>query len=178
VDRSVSRPINRLRLVCKLRDRIEVGDEELLSRLLPENWRVEGRTAELDGSTVKLLSLNPSRDEFMLTLSMKKPEHLENLIRAIIGGCWYIDIYYNFRGDEAVRVAENLRMRFEERGVFELKLFGVRLKVFTYPSLKTLTASYRVGWAEVSKGIVLKVHERLCGAPKSSIISRIMGWRR
>jgi len=174
----VNRPINRLRLICKLRGRARVRDEELLSKLLSKNWKVEGRIAELDGSTVKFLSMNPSRDEFMLTLNLKKPEHLDNIIKSIIRECWYIDIYYNFRGDEARRVAEILRIRFEEKGVFELRLFGVNLKVSAYPSFKTLTVSYRIGWAEVSKNIVLKVHEKLCGAPKSSILSKIMGWRR
>ena len=114
----------------------------------------------------------------MLTLNLKKPEHLDNIIKSIIRECWYIDIYYNFRGDEARRVAEILRIRFEEKGVFELRLFGVNLKVSTYPSFKTLTVSYRIGWAEVSKNIVLKVHEKLCGVPKSSILSKIRGWRR
>ena len=171
-------PINKLRLVCKLRGRAEVRDEELLSNFLSENWKVNGRIAELDGSTVKLLSLNPSRDEFMLTLNLKKPEHLENLVKSIARECWYIDIYYNFRGDEARRVAETLRIGFEEKGVFELRLSGARLKVSAYPSFKTLTVSYRVGWAEVSKNIVLKVHKKLCGAPKSSILSKMMGWRR
>jgi len=102
----VNNPVNKIRLVCKLRDRAEVRDEELLSKLLPEGWRVERRVAELDGSIVKLLGLNPSRDEFMLSLSLKKSEHLENLVRSIIRDCWYIDIYYNFRGDEARKAAE------------------------------------------------------------------------
>ena len=174
----MNNPVNKLRLVCKLRDRAKVRDEELLSKLLPEGWRVEGRVAGLDGSIVKLLGLNPSRDEFMLSLSLKKSEHLENLVRSIIRDCWYIDIYYNFRGDDARRVAEALGVMFEEKGVFEIKLFGVNLKVSSYPSHKALTISYRVGWAEVSKGAVLKIHEKLCGAPKSSILSRIMGWGR
>ena len=174
----MNKTVNKLRLVCKLRDRARVRDEELLSKLLPEAWRIEGRSAELDGSIVKLLGLNPSRDEFMLSLSLKRSEHLENLVRSIIRDCWYIDIYYNFRGDDARRVAEALGVMFEEKGVFEIKLFGVDLKVSAYPSHKALTISYRVGWAEVSKGAVLKVHEKLCGAPKSSILSRIMGWGR
>ena len=174
----MNNPVNKLRLVCKLRDRAEVRDEELLSKLLPGGWRVEGRVAELEGSVVKLLGLNPSRDEFMLSLSLKKSKHLEDLVRSIIRDCWYIDIYYNFRGDEARKAAEALEMTFEERRVFETKLFGVDLKVSSYPSHNALTISYRVGWAEVSKGVVLKVHEKLCGAPKSSILSRIMGWGR
>ena len=174
----MNNPVNKLRLVCKLRDRAEVRDEELLSKLLPGGWRVEGRVAELEGSVVKLLGLNPSRDEFMLSLSLKKSEHLEDLVRSIIRDCWYIDIYYNFRGDEARKAAEALEMTFEEKGTFEVKLFGVDLKVSSYPSHKALTISYRGGWAEVSKGAVLKIHEKLCGAPKSSILSRIMGWGR
>ena len=178
MDRNVNNPVNKIRLVCKLRDRVEVRDEELLSKLLPEGWRVEGRVAQFDGSIVKLLGLNPSRDEFMLSLSLKKSEHLEDLVRSIIRDCWYIDIYYNFRGDEARKAAEALGMTFEEKGTFEVKLFGVDLKISAYPSHKALTISYRVGWAEVSKGAVLKIHEKLCGAPKSSILSRIMGWGR
>ena len=174
----MNNPVNKLRLVCKLRDRAEVRDEELFSKLLPEGWRIEGRVAELDGSTVKLLGLNPSRDEFMLSLSLKKSKHLEDLVRSIIRGCWYIDIYYSFRGDEARRAAETLGVMFEEKGAFEIKLFGIDLKVSSYPSHKALTISYRVGWAEVSRGAVLKVHEKLCGAPKSSILSRMMGWGR
>jgi len=174
----VNKTVNKLRLVCKLRHRARVRDEELLSKLLPEAWRIEGRSAELDGSIVKLLGLNPSRDEFMLSLSLKRSEHLENLVRSIIRDCWYIDIYYNFRGVDARRVAEALGVMFEEKGVFEIKLFGVGLKVSSYPSHKALTISYRVGWAEASKGAVLKIHEKLCGAPKSSILSRIMGWGR
>lgn len=170
--------INKLRLVCRLRGRAEVRDEELLGELLPSNWRVKGRVAELDESTVKLLSLSPSRDEFMLILSLKKPEHLDNLVKSIARECWYIDIYYNFRGEEAGRVAENLGMRFEDKRVSEFRLFGVNLKVSAYPSFKALTISYRVGWSEVSRNIVLKIHEKLCGAPKSSILSRIMGWKR
>ena len=174
----MSNSVNKLRLVCKLRARAEVRDEELFKKLLPEGWRVEGRVAELDGSVVKLLGLNPSRDEFMLSLSLKRSKHLEDLVRSIIRDCWYIDIYYNFRGDEARRAAEALGMMFEEKGVFEIELFGVGLKVSVYPSHKALTISYRVGWAEVSRGVVLKVHEKLCGARKSSILSRIMGWGR
>ena len=174
----MNNPVNKLRLVCKLRGRAEIRDEELFSKLLPEGWRIEGRVAELDGSVVKLLGLNPSRDEFMLSLSLKKPEHLEDLVRSIIRDCWYIDIYYNFRGDEARKTAEALGVTFEEKRVFEIKLSGVDLKVSSYPSHKALTISYRVGWAEVSRGAVLKVHEKLCGAPKSSILSRMMGWGR
>ena len=178
MDRNVNNPVNKLRLVCKLRDRAEIRDEELFSKLLPEGWRVEGRVAELDGSVVKLLGLNLSRDEFMLSLSLKKSKHLEDLVRSIIRDCWYIDIYYNFRGDEARKAAEALGVMFEEKRVFEIKLSGVDLKVSAYPSHKALTISYRVGWAEVSRGAVLKVHEKLCGAPKSSILSRMMGWGR
>ena len=170
--------INKLRLVCKLSGRAEVRDEELLSELLSEKWRVEGRNAELDGSIVKLLSLNPSRDEFMLILNLKKHEHLDNLIKSIIRKCWYIDIYYNFKGDEAERVAEYLKIGFDERRDIKLKLLGVNLKVSIYPSIKALTISYRVGWAEVSKNIVSRIHGKICGTSKPSIISKIMGWRR
>ena len=177
MDRSVNNSV-KLRLACRLRNRAEVRDEELLSKLLTKDWKVGVRTAELDGSIVKLLSLNPRRDEFILTLSLKKPEHLENLIKSIVRECWYIDIYYNFRGDDARRVAEALGVMFERKGVSDVKLSGVDLKVSAYPSHEALTVSYRVGWAEVSKGAVLKIHERLCGAPKSSILSRIAGWIR
>jgi len=173
----VNNPV-RLKLACRLRNRAEDRDEELLSKLLTKDWKVRVRTAELDGSIVKLLSLNPRRDEFMLTLSLKKPEHLENLIKSIVRECWYIDIYYNFRGDDARRVAEALGVMLERKGASEVKLSGVDLKISVYPSHEALTISYRVGWAEVSKGAVLKIHERLCGAPKSSILSRIVGWMR
>ncbi|MCD6591666.1 MAG: hypothetical protein J7K78_01445, partial [Thaumarchaeota archaeon] len=63
-----------------------------------------------------------------------------------------------------------------------VKLSGTSLRLSIYPKHRILTASYRVGWSEINRGIITKIHEKLleeASKPNEKLsrkMLRLLGW--
>ncbi len=172
-----------IKLACRLPPGGSEPEERIARALKSAGYVVEeGRIlrgsleAELKGST--LLG-----DELMLSVKRADPRALSELVNALSRECWYVDIYYHLRGKEAIEVAGSLGLKLDEDGegaeIKELKVHGVSLKINLYPRPVALTISYRVGWSEANRSVVMKVHERIFrGRHETSLLKKLLRWAR
>ena len=168
----------RIRLVCRLRPRAN-KIEDLFEALKTSGWEIDGVKLSKEGFEAEILSSSLRGDEIIFSLRSADPKILENFVRAAIQECWYIDIYYHLRAGAAEEVAENLGIKLDEKGFFRVKEANVSLKVESFPNTGALTISYRVGWSEVNRNALKKVHERLIRSKSSKgLLGKIVGWMR
>ncbi|MCS7132229.1 MAG: hypothetical protein N3F65_01520 [Nitrososphaeria archaeon] len=165
-----------IRVVCKLRS----GDsdvEALFRALEAGEWKLAGPKLSKGEFEAEILSSSLEGDEVIFSLRSANPEVLEDFSRAAIRECWYIEVHYHLRAEAAEKAAENLGIKLGEKRVFRIKEFGVQLKVESFPAARALTISYRVGWGELNRNVMKKIHEKLINtkSPKS-LLDRIMGW--
>ena len=182
---SVEKPGYEVRLVCRLGRDVQ-GLDELLKFLREAGWRLsEDKVLEKGSCKMRLKEVSLAGDEAIFHSAGIDSEMLEDFVRVASRGCWYLDIYYHLRGEYAGRAAESLGINLEgleENIVREVKLSGASLRLSIYPKHRILTVSYRVGWSEVNRGIIPKIHEKLLeGASKpneklSRKMLRLLGW--
>lgn len=171
---------------------------KLACRLLPEGSGVEERIARalrsagylIEGSRILRGSLEAEvrevallGDELMLLVRKADPRALSELVNVLSRECWYVDIYYHLRGKEAFKAASSLGLRLNEgresAKTRKLKVHGISLKINLYPSSAALTISYRVGWSEANRGLVMKVHERIFRREhEASFLKKLLRWAR
>lgn len=165
-------------MVCKLKTG-ESNVEDLFRALESIGLRASGPKLSRDGVEIEVLGSSIAGDEVIFSIKSADPELLDDFIRAAIRECWYIDVYYHLRAELAEKIAMNLGMKLDEGGVFRVKESGVQLKIESFPSAKALTISYRIGWGDVSRDTVKRIHEKLVfDRPQRNLLRRIKGWMR
>ena len=178
-------PVDRrcdIRIVCRLRPGEHTLDS-LLEAVEEGGWARSDNSFRKGGVEIRLRDVSLRGDEAVFSAGSVEAEVLEDFLRAVIRRCWYADIYYHVRGDLAKRIASRLGLSMEGVGrtrVEKVKLHGVPVKLELYPAAKALTASHRVGWSEVNRGIVSKIYRRILGGSRveKSLLDRVLGWIR
>lgn len=172
-----------IRLACRLSSGGHDPEERIAEALRSAGYSVKG--GRILGASLKaeLRGASLLGDELMLLVRKADPKALSGLVNALSRECWYVDVYYNLRGEEALRAAGSLGLRLDESReaavVKELKAHGVSLKIHLYPRSAALTISYRVGWSEANRGVVMKVHETLFERSRGGgFIGKLLRWAR
>jgi len=166
----------RIRLVCRLKPGSS-GVDPLFNALRSNGWNVDGLKLSKGGYGAEVLSSSLRGDEVVFSLKFTDSQTLDNFVRSAIQECWYIDIYYHLRAESAKRAAEALGIELNNRGVFRIEAVDVSLKVESFPNARALTISYRVGWREINRNAVTKIHEKLLETRSAkSLLGKIMGW--
>jgi len=169
----------RVRLVCRFPPGIEGGWSKLKKTLSSAGWTVEGLEASYKDVSMKLMSSSTDGSELILNVAGGVGgDILDEFLKTVLPPCWYVDVYYYFRGSEAYDAAKQLSINFEEKGRSRVKLGGVELVVESYPAAEALTVSYRVGWSEGGKKLASKIHEKLMTGGKGKGVLSIWRWRR
>ena len=168
----------RIRLVCKLRPGKE-GLDNFIETLRLGGWSTEGKKFSKKGFEAEILTSSLREDEVIVSTRFSQPSALEDFVRSAIQSCWYIDVYYHLRGDMAEIAAKNFEIPLVEKRVHRKNVAGVDLRLEAFPSAKALTISYRIGWGELNKGVIGKVHGRIMKEHLDrSWLDKISRWRR
>jgi len=166
----------RIRLVCRLKPG-NSGVDPLFDALRSNGWNVDGLKLLKGGYEAEVLSSSLRGDEIIFSLKFTDSQTLDNFIRSAIQECWYIDVYYHLRAESAKRAAETLGIELNNRGIFRIEEADVSLKVESFPNARALTISYRVGWREINRNAVTKIHEKLLETRSGkSLLGKIIGW--
>jgi len=171
-----------IRIVCRLKPG-ECALDSLLKAIEECGWKRSDRGFRRDGVEIRIRDVSLSGDEAVFSAGSVGGEVLEDFVKAVIRRCWYADVYYHVRGDLAKQIASRLGLGMDEAGgsrVERIKLYGVPVKLEIYPLAGALTASHRVGWSEVNRGIVSKIYRRILGGSGAgrSLLDRVLGWIR
>ncbi|MEN2974466.1 MAG: hypothetical protein ABDH32_02670 [Candidatus Caldarchaeales archaeon] len=153
-----------IRLVCRFYQ-YTGGWKNLLSTLSRHGWKKIDNMLEKEKFKLEPLAESEDRSEVILSLRDKDglidPAGLKDVVRQIVngGGCWYIDVYYFFRGIDFGEVARKLNLDSRMNEVKRLKIHGVEIVLETYPLFGKLTASYRISSRDVDA--VKMIHSKL-----------------
>ncbi|MCD6312705.1 MAG: hypothetical protein J7L79_02695 [Thaumarchaeota archaeon] len=172
-----------VKLTCRLPPGSCEPEERLVEALRSAGYIVEGNRILGASLEAELKGASLLGDELMFLVRRADPRALSELVNVLSRKCWYIDVYYHLRGKEALKAAGNLGLRLDESGeeaeVREQKVHGISLKINLYPRLAALTISYRVGWSEANRSVVMKVHERVFGGMHGAgLLRRLLRWAR
>lgn len=161
-----------VRLVCRL-----YGDSggwgTLASALAEKGWSIEGKSAAGMGLTLELFSESGDGSEVVLNLKGDVGGgEVAEVLQHLIPPCWYVDVYYHFRGGDAREAAARLGLPLEGNERRRLRIKGVNVVVESYPSASSLTLSYRIAMGE-ARG-AQKIHSFITGG-KRGLLGRLVG---
>ena len=169
---------HRIRLVCKAKP--EGGEvEEILKNLRKYGWRIEGSKLFKEPLEAEVVGKSLLGDELVISPKFRDPKAIEEFVKAAIAGCWYIDVYHHLRGEMAKAAAERLGVPFDLQRTVRKKEAGIDLKLEMFPAITALTISYRIGWSEISKGLITKIYERILNEKsRANLLNRLLRWRK
>jgi len=178
-------PVDRrcdIRIVCRLKPGEHTLDS-LLEAVEESGWKRSDNSFRKGGAEIRLRDVSLRGDEAVFSAGSVGGRVLEDFVKAVIRRCWYADIYYHVRGDLAGQIVSRLGLgmdRVRRSRVEKLRLYGVPVRLELYPVAEALTASHRVGWSEVNRGIVSKIYRRILGGSRveKSLLDRVLGWIR
>ncbi len=147
------------------------GWERIVEALSASGFRAWEKGAELGDSLIEYLGSSMEGDEVLMRVRVVgSGEALDRVAEALLPPCWYLDIYYSFRGEEALALARRLGV--EHAGKTVKKMEGIDVVVEYYPKPRRLVVSYRVGWDKRWGDKPSKIHRFLYSGER-----RIGVWR-
>lgn len=157
-----------LRLVARFPPGEGGGWRRVADALSALGFRVEGTSAKVGDCDIEYVGSSMEGDEVMLRVRVKgEGKDLDKLAEALLPPCWYLDIYYGFRGEDVRRIGERLGLM--EAGRSMRKIEGVEVVVEYYPEPGRLTVSYRVGWDRKWGDKLSRIHKFFYSGKKKGV---------
>ena len=148
------------------------GWERVAEALSASGFRTWDRGAEREGCVVEYLGSSMEGDEVLMRVKVDKGEMLDEIAEALLPPCWYLDIYYGFRGEDALTLSRKLGI---VSGKAVKKVEGVDLILEYFPGPGRRVVSYRVGWDRRWGDRLSKIHRFLLSGERGK---SIWGWIR
>ena len=167
----------RIRLVCRLKNS-EEGVGSVLEALDAYGWGIDGSKISREEFEAEVAGASLNEDEVMISVKFSDPEALDGLLKALSQSCWYVDVYYHLRGDLAEKTAKTVGVNPDEKKTVKKREAGVNLRLELFPDARAITVSYRVGWGELNRGVVKKIHAKILGERRErGLLSKVLRWR-